>query len=44
MKEANLGVLNVTYKVLTSSKAFDSRTGKGESTARHIQRTESLIL
>lgn len=33
MKEANLGVLNMTYKLLTSSKAFDSRTGKGEPTA-----------
>lgn len=44
MKEANLGVLNMTYKLLTSSKAFDSRTGKGESTARHVLTVELLIL
>lgn len=30
-KEANLGVLNMTYKLLTSSEAFDPRTGRGKS-------------
>lgn len=44
MKEANLGVLNMTYKLLTSSKAFDSRTGKGESSARHTRSTDLLII
>lgn len=31
MKKAKLGVLNMSYKLFTSSEAFDCRTGKGES-------------
>lgn len=31
MKKAKLGVLNMSYKLLTSSEAFDCRTGTGKS-------------
>lgn len=42
-KETHLGVLNMAYKLFTSSKSFDCRTGRGESTAPHVRSMELLI-
>lgn len=44
MKKAKLGVLNMSYKLLTSSKAFDSRTGKGKSITCHVRSWTFLII
>lgn len=44
MKKAKLGVLNMSYKLLTSSEAFDSRTGTGKSTARHVWDWQFLMI
>ena len=35
-EQATLGVLNKTYKLLTSSEVFDARTGGGKPTIRQI--------
>lgn len=43
LKKAKLGVLNSSYKLFTSSEAFDSRTGKGKSITYHVRRWTCLI-
>lgn len=44
MKKAKLGVLNMSYKLFTSSEAFDCRTGKGESITYHVRHWTFLII
>lgn len=44
MKKAKLGVLNMSYKLFTSSEAFDCRTGIGESITYHLWSWTFLII
>lgn len=44
MKKAKLGVLNMSYKLLTSSEAFDCRTGTGKPAICQAWNSEFLIV